>query len=227
MIKIRSKINLCPDSHFTENLVDAFGKSPWEYNLNHETFNLLIRWFKSYTDISLQQSTTTPYTFAPKSMLFEQPINRWQLNTPALRRTRQRLRTVTGTAARTPVDEGLVENLKQLQLIRGSHRSAGKIYLRTILLQWTWYSLTRKQDNRRSHARDWKGKIPTGANSRRTAWAVAETRRCHWAAGGNHSRKPESRTKKMETLVADLLQEALAGNFWQHQKARNRNRSSV
>jgi hypothetical protein len=35
--------------------MDAFEKSPWKNNLNHESSSLLIRWFKSYTDISVQQ----------------------------------------------------------------------------------------------------------------------------------------------------------------------------
>jgi hypothetical protein len=39
MTKIESKLNLYPHRHFIEHLVGAFGKSPRESDLNHETYN--------------------------------------------------------------------------------------------------------------------------------------------------------------------------------------------
>jgi hypothetical protein len=41
--KIRSKNSLYPYRYFIEQLVGAFGKSPQESNLNHESSSLLIR----------------------------------------------------------------------------------------------------------------------------------------------------------------------------------------
>jgi hypothetical protein len=41
--KTDSKNSLYPHSHFTEHLMGMFEKSPWEYNLNHETSSLLKR----------------------------------------------------------------------------------------------------------------------------------------------------------------------------------------
>jgi hypothetical protein len=55
MTKIGSKNNLYPHRYFSEQLVDAFEKSPRESNLNHESSSLFIRWLKRYTNISLQQ----------------------------------------------------------------------------------------------------------------------------------------------------------------------------
>jgi hypothetical protein len=46
--------------HFTEHLVGAFGKSPWENNLIHETLSLLIRRLKSYTGIPYNDSHQNP-----------------------------------------------------------------------------------------------------------------------------------------------------------------------
>jgi hypothetical protein len=43
MTKIKMKSSLYPHRHFTEHLMDVFGKSPWESNLNHESSSLLIR----------------------------------------------------------------------------------------------------------------------------------------------------------------------------------------
>jgi hypothetical protein len=59
MIKNRSKNSLYPHSHFTEHLLDAYGKSPWEHNLNHEFSSLLIRRLNNYTEMS---SCNNPYT---------------------------------------------------------------------------------------------------------------------------------------------------------------------
>jgi hypothetical protein len=42
------KSSLSPLRHFTEHLVDVFGKLPWENNIDH---NFLIRWLKSTTGI--------------------------------------------------------------------------------------------------------------------------------------------------------------------------------
>jgi hypothetical protein len=52
MTKIRSKNNLYPHRHFTEHLVDAFGKSPRESDLNHETSSFSIQRLKNYTGAS-------------------------------------------------------------------------------------------------------------------------------------------------------------------------------
>jgi hypothetical protein len=52
MIKIRSKNGIYSHSHFTEQRVSTFKKSPWENNLNHKSSNLLIQWFKSFTGFS-------------------------------------------------------------------------------------------------------------------------------------------------------------------------------
>jgi hypothetical protein len=37
MIKIKLKNSLCTHRHFTEHLVGAFEKLPWECDLNHES----------------------------------------------------------------------------------------------------------------------------------------------------------------------------------------------
>jgi hypothetical protein len=51
-VRNRSRnMNRCQQEH----VVDAFGKSPRKSDLNHESSSLLIRWLKSYTNISLQQ----------------------------------------------------------------------------------------------------------------------------------------------------------------------------
>jgi hypothetical protein len=55
-IEINPKNSLYPHRHFTEHQVGAFGNSPRENNLNHETSSLLIRWFKSNIGFTLQQS---------------------------------------------------------------------------------------------------------------------------------------------------------------------------
>jgi hypothetical protein len=57
MIKIGSKNSLYPHRHFTKHLMDVFGKSPWESNLNQEPSSLLIRWLKNDTGFPLQPST--------------------------------------------------------------------------------------------------------------------------------------------------------------------------
>jgi hypothetical protein len=41
--KIESKNSIYLHRHFTEHLVDTFGKSPWECDLNHESLSLLIQ----------------------------------------------------------------------------------------------------------------------------------------------------------------------------------------
>jgi hypothetical protein len=56
--KIGSKNSLYPHWHFTEQLVNAFRKSPWERNLNHEILSFLIRQLKNYTGLQLQPSTS-------------------------------------------------------------------------------------------------------------------------------------------------------------------------
>jgi hypothetical protein len=56
-MKTGSKNSLYPHRHFTEHLVDAFGKSPWKSDLNHESSSLLIQRLESYTGITLQPFT--------------------------------------------------------------------------------------------------------------------------------------------------------------------------
>jgi hypothetical protein len=56
-MKIGLKNSSFPHRHFTEHLVSAFGKSPWEYNLNHETLSFSIWQLKSNTGRHLHQST--------------------------------------------------------------------------------------------------------------------------------------------------------------------------
>jgi hypothetical protein len=52
--KIESKNNLYPHNHFTEHLVNAFKKSPWENNLNQKFLSLLDRWLKNKYWLHLQ-----------------------------------------------------------------------------------------------------------------------------------------------------------------------------
>jgi hypothetical protein len=77
--KIRSKNSLYPHRHFTEHLVGAFRKSPWESDLNHETSSFLIRQLNNYTRASparifttlkqkqIERGTTTSSCARPKS----------------------------------------------------------------------------------------------------------------------------------------------------------------
>jgi hypothetical protein len=51
-MKIGLKTSLYPYRHFTEHLVDAFGKSPWDSDLNHETSSFSIRQRKNNTGAS-------------------------------------------------------------------------------------------------------------------------------------------------------------------------------
>jgi hypothetical protein len=57
--KIDLKNSLYPFRYFTEHLVDVFRKLLRENDLDHESSSLLIRWLKSTTGISLQQSPHT------------------------------------------------------------------------------------------------------------------------------------------------------------------------
>jgi hypothetical protein len=59
MTKIRSNNSLYPHRHFTEQLVGAFRKSPWESDLNQEPSSLLIRRLKNHTGIHLASIHTT------------------------------------------------------------------------------------------------------------------------------------------------------------------------
>jgi hypothetical protein len=52
MMKIGLKTSLYPHRYFTEQLMDAFRKSPWESDLNHETLSFSIRQLKNYTGAS-------------------------------------------------------------------------------------------------------------------------------------------------------------------------------
>jgi hypothetical protein len=56
--KINSKNSLYSYNHFTEQLVGAFKKSPWESYLIYESSSLLIRRLKNKTGFTLQQSDT-------------------------------------------------------------------------------------------------------------------------------------------------------------------------
>jgi hypothetical protein len=47
MTKINSKNSLSPFSHFTEHLVDVFGKLPRETDLDHKSLRLSIQWLNS------------------------------------------------------------------------------------------------------------------------------------------------------------------------------------
>jgi hypothetical protein len=101
MMKIESKNNLYPHRYFTEHLMDAFEKSPWESDLNHKFSSLLIRWLKNYTEDHLQRFTQ---------------IQRLQHETRGPRRTRnQRLRKTKPRGAET--------KLKYTSPPRGSSRS--------------------------------------------------------------------------------------------------------
>jgi hypothetical protein len=52
--KIGSKNSLYPHSYFTEHLVGAFEKLPWESDLNHAPWSLLDRRLNNYTGNHLQ-----------------------------------------------------------------------------------------------------------------------------------------------------------------------------
>jgi hypothetical protein len=54
-IKIGSKNNLYSHRHFNEHLVDAFGKTPRESDLNYETSSFSIWQLKNNTGFTLQQ----------------------------------------------------------------------------------------------------------------------------------------------------------------------------
>jgi hypothetical protein len=58
-MKIRSKNNLYPHRHFTEQLVGAFEKTPRESDLNYKTLSFLIWQLKSRTGAS---PATIPHT---------------------------------------------------------------------------------------------------------------------------------------------------------------------
>jgi hypothetical protein len=62
MTKIDSKNSLSPLRHFTEHLVDVFGKLPRENDLDHKFSKLLIRWLKSTTEIQPATNHTQPET---------------------------------------------------------------------------------------------------------------------------------------------------------------------
>jgi hypothetical protein len=56
--KNRIKNSLYPLRHFTEQLVGAFRKPPWEYNLDRESSSLLNRQLKSNTGNPLPTNHT-------------------------------------------------------------------------------------------------------------------------------------------------------------------------
>jgi hypothetical protein len=60
--QIDSENSLSPLGHFTERLVDVFGKLPPENSLDHKFSRLLIRQLKSNYRLHLQQSTHKPTT---------------------------------------------------------------------------------------------------------------------------------------------------------------------
>jgi hypothetical protein len=80
-IKIRSEINLYPHRHFTEYLVDAFGKSPQKIDLNYKTSSFLIRQLKNTHQLppatvpnQMINSTTQIHSFDRRSIMnSEQP----------------------------------------------------------------------------------------------------------------------------------------------------------
>jgi hypothetical protein len=51
-MKIGLKTSFYPYRHFTEHLVDAFEKSPWDSDLNHKTSSFSIRQLKNNTGAS-------------------------------------------------------------------------------------------------------------------------------------------------------------------------------
>jgi hypothetical protein len=73
--------------YFIEHLMGTFGKSPWENNLNNESLSLLIRWLKSYTDISLQRSTSNMRKFRIKTS-----HNTWATRKPHTTETQEQIR---------------------------------------------------------------------------------------------------------------------------------------
>jgi hypothetical protein len=113
------------------------------------------------------------------------------------------------------VDESLVENLQQRQLIRGSHRAAEKINLRTVLLQWTEKQGIASRGSRRIEEIMGvivKAKIPTGDSDRnkKNAFLVFSTgAKQSWTESTSPKQKDsmDSRThgyfmdSKMVTLI--------------------------